>query len=625
MTLRRLTFIVFSLALITLMASLFFSGWSFYVKLTEQHARQNLKQAQGAIHSELSALAVLVNNWAERDSTYEFMENHNTEYIDSRIMDETFSSLQLNLLAFFDLQGNMVIGEFFDTETGESSLLPQSLRAHFRPQGALYIPILKKNGLTGLLSYGRRTLFLATHPILTSTGDGPNLGTLVMGRFFTSERKQHMEQRSGLALTLHPQSMAKKLPKDFQKIRPFLSEEKPEHITPHGRFAMSGYALLTDILKQPQLILRVDSNTALTQQRQSSLRQFFISILLFPIIFGTLLYYLITKFVLSRLSLLSEIVQRIGMAHNFSVRIPVDKKDEIGNLGHAINHMLSELEQVHHQLKIAHNTMEQRVTERTSELSTVNRELKQEIVERKRVETALYHREELLEQIALASRHFLKKSRWEDNIQTILQGLGETLTTHRVLLFRYQRSEKKENELYLLHYWINPEYPLKNLTHYQPMKQAQFGKETLKILFKQGQPLHGTPSQFSAPLQPFLYRHQIQSAIFVPVFQKERGWGVLAFFDYNNQRAWSESERGAVLAVADVLSAAIERTHNEERILHSREQLRQLSFHIHSVREEEKKRIAGEIHDELGSILTKLKMDLVSLTRNTNNPQEQIR
>ncbi|MGN7614552.1 sensor histidine kinase, partial [Magnetococcales bacterium HHB-1] len=84
-------------------------------------------------------------------------------------------------------------------------------------------------------------------------------------------------------------------------------------------------------------------------------------------------------------------------------------------------------------------------------------------------------------------------------------------------------------------------------------------------------------------------------------------------------------ERGAVLAVADVLSAAIERTHNEERILHSREQLRQLSFHIHSVREEEKKRIAGEIHDELGSILTKLKMDLVSLTRNTNNPQEQIR
>ncbi len=47
----------------------------------------------------------------------------------------------------------------------------------------------------------------------------------------------------------------------------------------------------------------------------------------------------------------------------------------------------------------------------------------------------------------------------------------------------------------------------------------------------------------------------------------------------------------------------------------SREELRALSRHLQSVREEEKARIAREIHDELGSTLTALKMDLDWLGR----------
>src|ERR1700687_5787306 len=42
----------------------------------------------------------------------------------------------------------------------------------------------------------------------------------------------------------------------------------------------------------------------------------------------------------------------------------------------------------------------------------------------------------------------------------------------------------------------------------------------------------------------------------------------------------------------------------------SREELRSLSRHLQSVREEEKARIAREVHDELGSTLTALRMDL---------------
>ena len=53
-----------------------------------------------------------------------------------------------------------------------------------------------------------------------------------------------------------------------------------------------------------------------------------------------------------------------------------------------------------------------------------------------------------------------------------------------------------------------------------------------------------------------------------------------------------------------------ERKRTELELLASRERLQQLSAHLEGIREEERKHIAMEIHDELGQLLTALKMDV---------------
>jgi PAS domain S-box-containing protein len=53
-----------------------------------------------------------------------------------------------------------------------------------------------------------------------------------------------------------------------------------------------------------------------------------------------------------------------------------------------------------------------------------------------------------------------------------------------------------------------------------------------------------------------------------------------------------------------------DRKQAEEQLMTSREQLRQLSRHCESVREEERTNLARTIHDELGQLLTGLKMDI---------------
>ena len=54
----------------------------------------------------------------------------------------------------------------------------------------------------------------------------------------------------------------------------------------------------------------------------------------------------------------------------------------------------------------------------------------------------------------------------------------------------------------------------------------------------------------------------------------------------------------------------------------SREELRELSRHLQSVREDEKARIARDVHDELGATLSALKMDLESLGEHTQSTPE---
>ncbi|MBS4063704.1 MAG: PAS domain S-box protein [Chitinophagaceae bacterium] len=63
----------------------------------------------------------------------------------------------------------------------------------------------------------------------------------------------------------------------------------------------------------------------------------------------------------------------------------------------------------------------------------------------------------------------------------------------------------------------------------------------------------------------------------------------------------------------------------ENELKKSYEQIKQLASHLQEVREEERKRIAREIHDELGQHLTALKMNVSWLDKRADNADESIK
>lgn len=72
-----------------------------------------------------------------------------------------------------------------------------------------------------------------------------------------------------------------------------------------------------------------------------------------------------------------------------------------------------------------------------------------------------------------------------------------------------------------------------------------------------------------------------------------------------------EDDHGKLYTV--MMRDVTERVHAEKALKASRQELRELSANLQSVREDEKTRIARELHDDLGQQLTALKMDLSSV------------
>ena len=83
-------------------------------------------------------------------------------------------------------------------------------------------------------------------------------------------------------------------------------------------------------------------------------------------------------------------------------------------------------------------------------------------------------------------------------------------------------------------------------------------------------------------------------------------------------------KRGQLPRVLEIISDVTERKRGEESLVLQKEQLRALAERLQWVREEDRKRVARDLHDQIGQILTAIKMDMTWMTRHLPESEVEV-
>ena len=385
MTLRRKTLGIIAVTGIALIALLYavthLIVMSSFAALEADNLRQHLDRVLAALSTDMSNLASVVKDYAAWDDAYQFIQDHNANFIESNLANTTFLNLRVNLVLYVRLPDHVVFAKAVDLESGQQIAVPEGISAHLHAGSPLLALTEPSRALFGILQLPEHPMLVAAHPILTSLREGPVHGIFIMGRYLNASEIALLAQTTQLEMTMFPVASAA-MPAEARDALAQMSPDAPMLTTPIDAERIAGYALINDLYGKPCMVARVKRSRVIYQQGRVSLRYFLGSIVVVGLVFGVIMLVLLERVVLSRLASLEYGLRQIRGGTDLSRRVEAVGNDELTYLGGTINEMLRVLEHSQDELRAHRTHLEELVSARTQELREANEQLQQEIMDR---------------------------------------------------------------------------------------------------------------------------------------------------------------------------------------------------------------------------------------------------
>lgn len=346
MRLRYKIFVIVAAALLSLVAVFYVISrekiQADFLKLEAKNSFDNLERTRNALQTIIDGLHTKSSDWAVWDDNYQFVQNHNPDFIESNLTDQSIVNLKLNGMAFLDLNGSVVYKKFLDLRSSKETHFPEEIIQFITQQHLFFGENDLQKNFSGIILIEDKSLMVSIRPILKSDNTGPVRGTLIFCQYLSSDLIKRLSETAYLRLDIQifetlPVLLKSKLALENSFIDPITSE------------VIMGYTLLQDILKKPSLVISVSIPRNIYKQGLGTIRYLLFALIVAGVVFILVILIVFEKYIVHRLATLSEEVGAIERERRFSGRVRVTGKDELSDLSHSINQMLKTLDATIHE------------------------------------------------------------------------------------------------------------------------------------------------------------------------------------------------------------------------------------------------------------------------------------
>lgn len=304
-----------------------------------------IREAQERVAQEAEDITEKAGDWSAWDDTYRYMEDRNPQYVKSNMQYTTFVVTKLSVIAFYDTNGSYVFGRAFDLDWNLPVEVPMELvhETRFRPDSV-------GSGIDGFLVLNDTPVIIAAKPVLTSSGEGPARGVLIMGREFGATQVAMLSGASGIPAGFY--LAGKGMPADVSDAEEaIVSGQDQTVVKALGEDRLAGYFAATDLDGRHIGVFRMESRRQDYEEFRSNSLYLLIGFVVVGLFYIVSTFYLLDAFVLRRLRRLGEQAEQVGREGGGKEAVGPDiGDDEISQLTQEINRMLQRLAQVRHQL-----------------------------------------------------------------------------------------------------------------------------------------------------------------------------------------------------------------------------------------------------------------------------------
>ncbi|MEO8000847.1 MAG: CHASE4 domain-containing protein [Arenimonas sp.] len=314
-----------------------------FIQLEDEQAIRNANIGLELLNSEVNFMAERPPDWGYWDDTFEFVKNRSPEYIVSNLEAGSQISLQANLIAIYDRQGNKVWARAMLLDKQEII----SLDEYELEKLPLSHPMLSHEDSpttrAGIMNSSYGPIFLASTPILHSDRTGTSQGTFMFGRLFNPEKIRRIATQAGLELKLSPHVI------NVPDLRPVSAKKEFARLqhTPLIISRMHGLTqvktTLFSIDDKPIIDMLVSMPSDISKRGRKTLDAITTAIFLAGLFLSLVLTYMLNRSVIAPISRITKHLAHIGNQEDIDPRIKLERDDEIGDLANEFDQMLQRL------------------------------------------------------------------------------------------------------------------------------------------------------------------------------------------------------------------------------------------------------------------------------------------